>query len=54
MATFFTTAKAFVGQSSVINEMRSAVGSGASLEIILFGDDEGAANVCRELGIHHR
>lgn len=55
MLTFFTTAKAFVGHSGVIQ--RNALESWALLhpdvEVIVFGDDAGAAEVCRELGLRH-
>src|SRR5215471_9073592 len=55
MLTFFTTAKPFMGHSGMIQ--RNALGSWKLLdpdvEVILFGDEEGAAEVCRELGIRH-
>src|SRR6267142_484770 len=53
--TLFTTGKAFTGHSGVIQ--RNALGSWmrlhADVEVILFGDDEGAADVARELGLRH-
>lgn len=55
MLTFFTTPKPFAGTSDFIQ--RNAVGSWQlvhpSVEVILFGDEPGAAEVCRQLGIRH-
>jgi hypothetical protein len=55
MLTLFTTAKPFVGHSGVIqrNALRSWVRLCAGVEVILFGDDEGAAEIAGELGIRH-
>jgi hypothetical protein len=55
MLTFFTTAKAFVGHSDVIqrNALRSWTLLHPDVEVIVFGDDAGAAEVCRELGLRH-
>jgi hypothetical protein len=55
MLTFFTTAKAFVGHSDVIqrNALKSWTLLHPDVEIIVFGDDAGAAEVCRELGLRH-
>jgi hypothetical protein len=55
MLTFFTTAKAFVGHSEVIqrNALKSWTLLHPDLEVIVFGDDAGAAEVCRELGLRH-
>jgi hypothetical protein len=55
MLTFFTTAKPFVGHSSVIqrNALKSWTLLHPHAEVILFGDDEGAASVAKELGIRH-
>jgi hypothetical protein len=55
MLTFFTTAKAFRGHSTVIqrNALKSWTLLHPDVEIILFGDDEGAAETARELGIRH-
>jgi hypothetical protein len=55
MLTFFTTAKPFRGHSEIIqrNALRSWTRLHPDAEIVLFGDDEGAAEVARELGIHH-
>jgi FkbM family methyltransferase len=53
--TIFTTAKAFRGHSAVIQ--RNAFVSWRALrpaaEVIVFGDDEGAAEICAELGFRH-
>lgn len=55
MLTIFTTAKPFKGHEGVIQ--RNALGSWARLqpqcELILFGDEPGAAEVARELEIRH-
>jgi hypothetical protein len=55
MLTFFTTAKAFVGHSDVIqrNALKSWKLVHPDVEVIVFGDDAGAAEVCRELGLRH-
>src|SRR5580658_4653209 len=55
MLTFFTTAKPFVGHSRVIqrNALKSWMLVHPDAEVILFGDDEGAAGVAEELGIRH-
>jgi hypothetical protein len=53
--TFFTTAKAFRGHDGIIQ--RNALGSWKQLhpdaEVILFGDEEGAAEACAEFGLRH-
>lgn len=55
MLTLFTTAKPFKGHSAIIQ--RNALKSWRLLhpdaEVILFGDDDGAAGVCAEFGIRH-
>jgi hypothetical protein len=53
--TFFTTPKPFAGHIGVIqrNALRSWQCVHPDAEIILFGDDAGAGEVCRELGIRH-
>lgn len=55
MLTLFTTAKPFKGHNGVIQ--RNALKSWRLLhpivEIIVFGDDEGSAEICAELGIRH-
>jgi len=55
MITFFTTAKPFCGHSAVIqrNALQSWKLLHPGVEVILFGDDEGAAQVCAELGLRH-
>ena len=55
MLTFFTTAKPFVGHSDVIqrNALKSWTLVHPDAEVILFGDDEGAASVADELRIRH-
>jgi hypothetical protein len=55
MLTFFTTAKPFRGHIKVIqrNALESWKRVAAEVEIILFGDDVGAAEACRDLGIRH-
>jgi hypothetical protein len=55
MLTFFTTAKPFQGHSAVIqrNALKSWTLLHPDVEVILFGNDEGAAEVARELGIRH-
>jgi hypothetical protein len=55
MLTLFTTPKPFLGHSAVIqrNALKSWTLLHPDIEMILFGDDEGAADVARELGIRH-
>jgi hypothetical protein len=55
MLTLFTTAKPFTGHSAVIqrNALESWKRLHPDVEVILFGDEEGAAEVCRELGLRH-
>ncbi len=55
MLTFFTTAKPFVGHIGVIqrNAIRSWQRLHPDIEIILMGDDAGAAEACAELGVRH-
>ena len=55
MLTFFSTPKPFHGHINVIqrNALRSWQQVHPDVEILLFGDDAGTAEVCRELGIHH-
>src|SRR5215472_2941292 len=55
MMTLFTTAKPFRGHINTIqrNALRSWTLLHPEAEIILFGDDEGAAEVAREFGIRH-
>jgi len=55
MLTLFTTAKPFRDHIRVIqyNALRSWERLHPEVEILLFGEDAGAAKACRELGIHH-
>src|SRR5215831_18620369 len=55
MLTFFTTPKPFVGHIAVIqrNALQSWKCLHPGVEVILFGNDEGAAATCREFGIRH-
>jgi hypothetical protein len=55
MLTLFSTPKPFRGHIDVIqrNALRSWLKLHPDVEILLFGDDEGAAEVCRELAIRH-
>ena len=55
MLTIFSTPKPFNGHSNVIqrNALKSWTLLHPDVEVILFGDEEGAAETCRDLGIHH-
>ena len=55
MITIFTTAKPFTGHSGVIqrNALKSWKELHADAEVILFGDEEGAAEAANELGVRH-
>lgn len=55
MLSLFTTAKPFRGHINVIqrNALRSWKRLHPDIEIILFGDDEGSAEIAREFGIRH-
>jgi hypothetical protein len=55
MMTFFTTAKAFQGHDSTTqqNALKSWKLLHPDVEVILFGDEEGTAEVCAELGLRH-
>jgi len=55
MLTLFTTPKPFRGHIGTIqrNALASWARLGRGVEVILFGDDEGAAETARELGIRH-
>lgn len=55
MLTFFTTAKPFLGHSGIIqrNALRSWIRVCPGVEVILFGDEEGAAEIAGELGIRY-
>ena len=55
MITLFTTAKPFVGHNAVIqrNALKSWTLLDPNVEIILFGDDEGAEVMASQLNIRH-
>jgi hypothetical protein len=55
MLTFFTTAKPFHSHDAIIqrNALQSWKLLHPDVEVILFGDDDGAAEVCIELGLRH-
>jgi len=53
--TFFSTPKPFIGHSNVIqrNALKSWTLLHPEVEVILFGDEEGAAEASRDIGIRH-
>jgi hypothetical protein len=55
MLTFFATAKPFHGHDAIIqrNALESWKRLAQDVEVILFGDEPGAAEVCAELGLRH-
>jgi hypothetical protein len=55
MLTFFTTAKLFRGQDGIIqkNALKSWTLLHPDVEVILFGEDEGAAEAAKALGLRH-
>src|SRR5437773_1932544 len=55
MLTIFSTPKPFEGHSNVIqrNAIKSWTLLHPEVEVILFGDEEGTAEACRDLAIHH-
>lgn len=55
MLTLFSTPKPFVDHSKVIqrNALKSWTLLHPTSEVILFGDEEGAAEACRDLAIRH-
>jgi hypothetical protein len=55
MLTLFTTAKPFIGHNAITqrNALQSWRRLHPDVEIILFGDDKGAAEACAEFGIRH-
>src|SRR5262249_47802992 len=55
MLTIFSTPKPFRGHIGVIqrNALQSWRLLHPDVEVILFGDDEGAAEVCQEFGFRH-
>jgi hypothetical protein len=56
MLTLFTTGKPFLGHSAIIqrNALKSWKLLHPNVEVILFGDDAGAAETARELGLRHQ
>jgi hypothetical protein len=55
MITMFSTPKAFIGHIDIIqrNALKSWQRLHPDIELILVGDDPGAAEVCSEFGIRH-
>lgn len=55
MVTLFSTAKPFTGHTAVIqqNALQSWKLLHPEAEVILFGDEDGAAKVCRDFGLRH-
>ena len=55
MLTIFSTPKPFIGHAGIIqrNALRSWTLLHPDVDVILFGDEEGAAEVCEDLGIRH-
>ncbi len=55
MLTIFTTAKPFRGHTAIIqrNALQSWKALHPGIEIILFGDDDGAADAAQEFGLRH-
>jgi len=55
MLTLFTTAKPFEGHSGVIqrNALQSWKRLHPDVEVILFGEDAGSAEIANELGLGH-
>lgn len=55
MLTFFTTAKPFDGHNGIIqkNALKSWTVLRPDVEVILFGNEEGAAETARDLGLRH-
>jgi len=55
MLTFFTTAKPFTGHSGMIqrNALKSWKLLHPEAEVIVFGDEDGVAEVCEELVLRH-
>jgi hypothetical protein len=55
MLTLFTTGKPFLGHSAIIqrNALKSWTLLHPDVEVILFGDDAGAAETARDLGLRH-
>jgi hypothetical protein len=55
MITFFTTAKPFAGHDGIIqrNALRSWKLLDENVEVMVFGDEDGVAEVCAEMGLRY-
>jgi len=55
MISFFTTCKPFRGHDGVVqrNALKSWTLLHPEIEVVVFGDEEGAAEVCAEFGMRH-
>jgi hypothetical protein len=55
MITFFTTGKPYRGHDGIIqrNALRSWTLLHPDVEVIVFGDEDGAAEICAEYGLRH-
>ena len=55
MLTFFTTAKPFTGHNGIIqrNALKSWKQLHPDVEVIVFGNEEGVAELCAEMGLRH-
>ena len=55
MLTLFTTSKPFLGHAGIIqrNALQSWKHLHSEVEVIVFGDEEGVADVCAEFGLRH-
>lgn len=55
MLTIFSTPKPFHGHSNIIqrNALKSWTLLHPDVEVILFGDEEGSVEICKDLGIRH-
>jgi hypothetical protein len=55
MLTFFTTCKPYRGHDAIIqrNALKSWTLLHPDVEVIVFGDEYGAAEICAELGLRH-
>ena len=55
MLTFFTTGKPYRGHDAIIqrNALRSWTLLHPDVEVIVFGDEYGTAEICAELGLRH-
>ncbi len=55
MLTFFTTGKPYRGHDAIIqrNALKSWTLLHPDVEVIVFGDEYGTAEICAELGLRH-